>query len=279
MDFRALIVDNGSTDDTTAAVRMAFPQVQIIELEQNKGFAAGANIGLQYALQMGSDYILLLNNDTMVDTRLLEELTAWLAPDVGILAPMIYYADPPDVIWSAGAMRHPWTLEQVNSAQGLRDDRHWPQVVERDFVTGCAMLVSRSMIESIGLFDECFFMYYEDNDLCLRARRAGFRLLLVPQAKMWHKVSVSSGGRDSPSERYHMARASVLFFRKHAHGWQRSIIFPYRLGSAIKTVLRLMLRGRPDAARAYLRGLYHGLQTKLSMRAAGAEKLLDRGIV
>ena len=120
------------------------------------------------------------------------------------------------------------------------------------------MLLSRAMLEVVGLFDERFFMYYEDSDLCLRIQRAGFRLLLVPGARMWHKVATSSGGADSVAERYHMARSSVLFFRKYVGHWRWAIVAPYRLGSALKTSGRLLTRGRGVAARAYWRGLRDG---------------------
>jgi GT2 family glycosyltransferase len=114
-------------------------------------------------------------------------------------------------------------------------------------------------LTEVGLFDERFFMYYEDFDLSLRAHQAGFKILLSPQAKVWHKVAVSSGGSDSPNERYWMARSSVLFFHKHVRGLRWLIVLPYRTGSAVKTVLRLMLRGRAESALAYLRGLRDGL--------------------
>jgi len=144
------------------------------------------------------------------------------------------------------------------------DNGRWSDTIERSVLVGCGLLIRRDLLERVGLFDERFFMYYEDLDLCLRARRAGYRLLLVPSAKMWHKVAVSSGGRDSPGERYHMARSSVLFFRKHARSWQVPFIAPYRTASAVKTVTRLLLRRRPDSARAYLRGLRDGLRSHIS---------------
>jgi GT2 family glycosyltransferase len=260
--FRTLVVDNGSTDGTPTAIRAAFPQVEVIEIGQNKGFAGGANIGLRHVLEAGADHVLLVNNDTVMHPQMLEHLMAHTGPDVGMLSPLIYYAGMPDVIWSAGALRHPLTLERIKDMHGQHDDGHWPQTVERDFLPGCAALIARSALEAVELFDERFFMYYEDHDWCLRAQRAGFRLLLVPQAKIWHKVAISSGGRDSPAERYAMARSSVLFFRKYTRGWRWLIIGPYRLGSAVKTTLRLLFRRRIKAAKAYWRGLQDGLAAK-----------------
>lgn len=257
--LRVLVCDNGSTDDTPAAVRTLFPSVDVLELGRNLGFAAGMNAGIRHALTAGTEQVLLLNNDTIVDQLMVERLVAHAVEDVGLVAPLIFYASQPDLIWSAGGLYSRWTLEQTHTLRGQRDRADWPVVIERDFVPGCAMLLPRSALESVGLFDERFFMYYEDSDLCLRLRRAGFRVLLVPGARMWHKVAISSGGADSPGERFGMAKGSVLFFRKHVHGWRWFIIVPFRLGSAIKATMRLLSRCRASATIAYWRGLYAGL--------------------
>ena len=204
--LRILVCDNGSTDETPAAVRAAYPSVDVLELGYNWGFAAGTNAGLRYALASGAEHVLVLNNDTFVEPAMIKRLVEMTAPDVGIAAPLIYYASAPDTIWSAGGLRSRWTLEQIYDLRGQCDPGTWPPVLTRDFVPGCAMLISRTILETVGLFDERFFMYYEDSDLCLRVRQAGYRISLVPGAKMWHKVAASSGGSDSPSERYAMAQ-------------------------------------------------------------------------
>jgi GT2 family glycosyltransferase len=186
-------------------------------------------------------------------------LIAAATPAAGILAPKIYYACDSCRIWSVGGKCHPLTIEKTNDGRGELDRGQWNTVLERDYFTGCAMLLSRELLMQVGLFDEAFFMYYEDSDLCRRARIAGFRLLLVPEARVWHKISRSSGGSNSPNERYWMARSSVRFFRKHVQGVRWLIVVPYRTGSALKTVLRLLWYRRHKSAWAYLTGLYHGL--------------------
>ncbi len=195
--LRVMVCDNGSTDNTPAVVRATFPEVEVRSLGQNLGFAAGMNVGIRHALAAGAEQILILNNDTLVAPSMIEQLAAHVATDVGIVAPLILYASQPDLIWSAGGKCSRWTLEQTHALRGQRDHAHWPAILERDFVPGCAMLLSRSVLESVGLFDERFFMYYEDSDFCLRVRQAGFRILLAPGARMWHKVAASSGGADS----------------------------------------------------------------------------------
>lgn len=256
---RLLLVDNGSSDGTPAAVARQFPEVEILVNERNLGFGGGSNVGLRHALAQGADYIFLINNDAVADPAALDHMMALTAPDVGIVAPKIYYAADPKRIWSLGGNRHPWTIEMTGDARGQIDRGQWNAVLERDYFVGCALLLSRRLLTEVGLFDERFFMYYEDSDLSLRARQAGFKLLLAPQAHVWHKVALSSGGSDSPNERYWMARSSVLFFRKHVRGLRWLIVLPYRGASAIKTVLRLIGQGNLDSARAYLRGLRDGL--------------------
>lgn len=262
---RLLLVDNGSSDGTPEAVGSRIGDVQIILNEKNLGFAAGCNVGLRYALKQGADHVFLVNNDTEVDSGALGHLTELTAPDVGMVAPKIYYAEAPDRVWSVGGECHPWTLEKIGDARGQVDNGQWNQVLERDYFVGCALLLSRRLLTDVGLFDERFFMYYEDSDLSLRARNAGFRLLLAPKAQVWHKVATSSGGTDSPNERYWMARSSVLFFHKHVKGLRWSIVMPYRTASALKTTLRLMSNGKAPAARAYLRGLWDGLVEALKL--------------
>jgi|YNPNPStandDraft_1061719.scaffolds.fasta_scaffold03351_8 GT2 family glycosyltransferase len=258
-NLRLLLVDNGSSDGTVEAAARQFPDIEIIANESNLGFAAGCNVGLRHALKQGADYVFLLNNDTLVDPAALTHMMALAGPDVGMVAPKIYYAGDSTRIWSVGGRCHPLTLEKTGDRRGCIDTGQWDEVQERDYLVGCALLLSRRLLMEVGLFDERFFMYYEDSDLSLRARSAGFRLLLSPEARVWHKVALSSGGSNSPSERYWMARSSVLFFHKHVRGLRWLIVFPYRVGSAIKTIFRLIWHGQDRSAWFYLCGLYDGL--------------------
>jgi len=256
-NVRLLVVDNGSTDGSPGAIAKHFPQVEQIVNPANLGFARGFNVGLRRALEVNAEFAFILNNDTYVAPDMLGALVKASEPtDVGIAAPAIYYASDPKRIWSTGGGHNPLTLEMTGD-HGRREPIF--DVTERDFVVGCGMLIKRAVLERVGLFDERFFMYYEDSDYCLRARRHSFRLVCVPQARMWHKVASSSNGSDSPAERYLMAKSSAIFFRKHVRGWRWLIIGLYRFGSAIKTTFRLSIHRRFVAARAYWRGLRDGL--------------------
>lgn len=254
-----VVVDNGSSDDSVAQIRAAFPAAHLVETGKNLGFAGGCNRGIREALARGAEFVFLINNDTTFTPDCVEHLVAQTQGDVGMTIPAIYYTSAPTTIWSLGGIRHRWTWEKTDDTDAALKRAQHNGTLERDYVPGCGLLLRRDVLEQVGLFDETFFMYYEDMDFSWRVRAAGFRILLVPAAQMWHKVSVSSGGSNSPNERYWMARSSVLFFRKYVHGARWLIVAPYRTASAIKTVVRLLRNRRPTAARAYLRGLRDGL--------------------
>ncbi len=260
--LHVLVVDNGSTDGSAAQIQAAFPEVEMVRSPENLGYGPGANLGIRRALQAGAEYILLLNNDATIAQDALSQLLKYDQDGVGILAPLIYYAAPPDRIWSAGGDTHPLTLEKSSPYRNKTDPGGWPETIARDFIPGTAILVPGRVFEEIGIFDEQFRMYYDDADFCERIRRAGLSILVIPQAKAWHQVSASSGGSDSPNERYWMARSSVSFFRKFAAPWQWIAIIPYRLGSAFRTSFRLLRRGAYPAIAAYWRGLYDGLRRR-----------------
>jgi GT2 family glycosyltransferase len=255
-----ILEDNGSTDESVSILRGRFPHIELIASPTNRMFGGGYNLGIRRALERGAEAVFIINNDAILAPDGLQILMRYASSDSGLLAPLIYYADQPDRIWSVGGRTHPWTLEKSDDYSNALDRGGWPEIIEQDFVTGCGMLLTRQLLESVGLFDEAFTHYYEDMDFCRRIRLAGFHINVIPQAKMWHKVALSSGGSDSPNERYWMARNSVRYFRKHGRGWRMLIIAPYRLGSAVKTSLRLLSHRRGDSLRAYWRGLSDGLK-------------------
>lgn len=265
-NYRIVVVDNGSTDGTAEAIAEAYPDVEVAINEQNLGYAGGCNVGLRYGLAHGACFVLAINNDVSVDPAMLDELMRWAEPDVGILAPKIYFASDRQRIWSVGGLRHPLTLEMTHRGDGELDRGQWDQVLERDYLVGTAHLYSRALLEEVGLLDAGYFMYYDDPDICIRAQRAGYRLLMVPQARMWHKVAASSGGVGTPQERYYMGRSGVRYMRKHARGVQWLFVVPWRTASTIKAVLRLLWYRRPDSARAYIRGLRDGLTISTESR-------------
>lgn len=257
-NYRIIVVDNGSTDDSPATIAARYPSIEQVSTGRNLGFAGGMNVGIRRALDRGAELVFLVNNDTILAPECIAELVAVIQVTAAdIAAPAILYAQPPDKVWSLGGRRRRFTLEirQCHNDAMLRQAK---QPFAVDFVTGCGMVIRRGCLEQVGLFDERFFMYYEDADFCLRAQQAGMSMCVVPEARMWHKVATSIGGSDSPGERYHMARSSVQFFVKHVRGWRWLVVGPYRAASAARILLRLLLCRRTRAAQAYAAGLWDG---------------------
>ncbi len=259
---RVLLVDNGSEPPLAPAVAARFPAVELLRLPDNRGFAGGYNAGIRAALEGGANAVLLLNNDTLVAPDALDRLAEALAADerIGLVTAKITYAADPRRIWTVGANLNVF-LDLKDGGQGQIDTGQWATPRDVDFAPFCAIFVRRAVFESVGLLDEGFFLYYEDMDYCRRARQAGWRVRLCPAAGVLHDVSASSGGRDSPLERYWMAQSSGRYFRKHGRGPRLLLIVPFRLASALKTSLRLLLAGKPVALRAYWAGLCAGWRT------------------
>jgi len=162
-NIHIVIVDNGSTDDSVAILKQNYPEVRVIVNATNLGFAAGNNIGIRYALSRGADYVLLLNNDTIVAPDMLENMVAAgeAVPQIGILAPKIYYYKT-QKLWRAGGRRRKLTLGATDTGIGREDDEKYNIPREIDYAFGSGMLIKREVFEQVGLFDEGYFMYYED---------------------------------------------------------------------------------------------------------------------
>src|SRR5262245_34787431 len=176
-NFKIIVADNGSTDGSQEAVRDQHPAAILLENGSNLGFGEGNNVGMRHALQGGADWIFLLNNDILVDPNMLSCLMEVAATDgkIGVLGPKIYYQSQPDTFCFAGGRVNFFT--GMTSHRGIREiDRgQYDRVGDTDYVTGCAMLMRREMLERVGLFDPVYYpIYAEDADLSVRAHRAGY---------------------------------------------------------------------------------------------------------
>jgi len=263
-NYELIVVDNHSTDRTVEMVEERYPNVTLLVNPSNLGFAAGINSALRLSLDQRADFILIVNNDILVASSLLTHLVAAMEADVGAASPLIYCLDAPKRIWSAGFSKHPLLLEMRGGARGQIDSGQWRRPFEVDYLLGCAMLLNSAVLREVGLFDERYFFYYEDLDFSLRVRRRGYRLVTVPQARMWHK---GAGSAESAFRVYQMGRGSVIFFRTHAQGLRRPAVFLFRSGTALKKTLEFLLRKRPHLVRHYWRGLLDGWRAFDAARA------------
>lgn len=215
-----IVVDNGSSDGTLDAVERRFPAVELLALPRNTGFAKGNNHGIERALAMGADHVLVLNNDTTVDPGMLDALVkeADRRPDAGALCPLVLYADPPDLIWYAGGSFDPERGYDVRQ-QGYRerDDGQFASVARTGRACGAAMLVPGRVLEEVGPFDADLFLYMEDVEWSLRLARASYHVYVVPEARAWHHVSAGAEGDEhSPVTAYYLARNTLEVCARHS---------------------------------------------------------------
>lgn len=241
-----IVVDNGSTDGTAEAVRRTYgDRVTIVENPGNLGFSRGNNIGIRRALERGADLVLLLNNDTTVDPALVRCLVGVIrsADEIGIVGPKIYYASPPDRIWFAGGEIS--LGRGVSRHIGIREKDRGQHDAVRDvhYVTGCALMAKREVFDAIGDLDPVFAAYYEDADFCMRARRAGFRVVYVPSGKVWHKISASTGGQLGAAKVSRKLRSTFIFLRRYA-SWHHWLTIPFGFAADALRIAVLVASGR-----------------------------------
>jgi GT2 family glycosyltransferase len=174
-------VDNASADGSFEGARKKFPQAFFVKNSKNIGFAAGNNIGIRLSLQKGAEYVLLLNNDTLVKPDFLGKLIDVFkkTPRAGIASPIIL--DKKGKVWFSGGRIDWLRMRTVHLGKVFSKNPYHSQ-----FITGCAICVKKEVFRKIGLLDEDFFLYYEDADFSLRARKTGFENIVVPSSRITH---------------------------------------------------------------------------------------------
>jgi GT2 family glycosyltransferase len=250
-----LVVDNGSTDGSVkeidAPLRRGFAgRGSIIKNKKNLGFAGGNNVGIKYALENGADYILVLNNDTLVDKNLLVYLikAAKSHKKAGILSPIIYFSKGYEfhkdrykkdelgrVIWYAGGVIDWNNVYASNRGVDEVDNGQYDKRIKLEFATGACMFLRASALKKTGLFDEKYFLYLEDADLSQRMLIKDWEVWYVPEAKLWHKVAQSSAIGSDLND-YYITRNRLLFAIRYAP--------PYAKLAVIRESFRFALNGR-----------------------------------
>lgn len=203
-NYQIIVVDNASSDDSVSIMSQGgFPNMTLLEAGDNLGFSGGNNVGIRYALEKGTDYILLLNNDTIVTEDFLDKLvdSAKILENQAVITSKILYAGEPDTIWYAGGEFNEKTGRVSHTHIGQKNDRQ-EQLREVTFISGCCMLFSVDTFSRIGELEESFFLYCEDLEYCCRAREKGVRLYYEPRSVIYHKVSASTGKASTLSVYY-----------------------------------------------------------------------------
>jgi GT2 family glycosyltransferase len=247
--LRVVVVDNASGDGSVEEIKKRHPEVVVLEQRQNLRFAGGNNAGMRYALDHGAELVCLLNNDTTVDRDFLTHLVSRMQSDakIGAVAPKIYYHADPNRIWFAGGEISMWTGTMRHTGIREVDAGQYDVSREIDYASGCCILTSKEVIGKAGILDDSYFMYTEDADWCMRVRRAGYKIMYEPQAKVWHRLSVASGGHLSFYKMKNKFISNLRFFFRYASLPQK-LVFPWT-SVAVNTVaaIRYMLETRESS--------------------------------
>jgi GT2 family glycosyltransferase len=214
-NLKTIVLDNHSTDGSVSAIQSSYPGVQIINLTENLGYAGNNNVGIQEAIRQAADWILVLNEDTILDPDCLSALVqvGESNPKVGIVGPMVYHFDEPDMIQSAGGkLGRYW--QSGHLAQNELDRGQYREPHRVEWISGCAIMVRRAAIEQVGMLDANFFIYWEETEWCIRISRGGWQIVHVPPAKLWHK-GVKRDYQPKPSFTYYGTRNHLLTLSKH----------------------------------------------------------------
>jgi GT2 family glycosyltransferase len=251
-EFRLLVVDNASTDESVTELSTRYPQVRLVRSEINLGFAGGNNLGIRIALDEGADLVWLLNNDTTVAPDALKTLVecAREHPEAGMFGSKVYFYNSPTKIWSAGGELAPTKAGYPrHTGANQPDDGRWESERDVEYLSGCSLLVRREVIERIGMLREDYFMYWEDVDWSVRAQEAGWSCRYVPKSRVWHKVSASLKNAGFLDLRYE-TRNRLYFYTRNR---------PKRLAGVelwtLRDVASLWVRGKWADGAARLAGV------------------------
>lgn len=227
-----LVIDNDSSDNTRELIAKKFPGIELINSGANLGYAGGNNLGIKHVLPKKPDYIFILNPDAQVETSSIERMVDRMETNqrLAAVSPMIYYHNTKKILF-AGSYINWRTGEAPHIGLDELDSGQYDNVTATERVNGCAMLLRTETLKSVGLMDERYFLYYEELDLSVRMKAAGFEMGIVPKAKVWHLKSLSTGGYFSPLSQYYQTRNRLLFMHKFRPHYKAFRLESYLLAS------------------------------------------------
>lgn len=267
-NFEVVVIDNGSIDGTKEYMEENFPQAKVIRLDQNRGYSGGFNFGLDYAfVQEKADYVLITNNDVKVDKHIVSALVKTADKDekIGFVTGKAYYYEKPDTLQSVGKYEDPirWNGEHI----GLRevDKGQYDEVAERYFIDDIFMMVSRQVYKEVGAYDTTFFFQSEEYDWQARAKAAGYKIMYTPEAKLWHKESMTIG-KQSAFKAFYDARNPLLVVLKHKEPAFFRRYFWSQFGKTIKGFLVSIKQRQFEVAIKKITGLFSALRWGIQQR-------------
>lgn len=237
--FKIYLIDNNSRNPIAEDILEQFPlDICYVKNEKNLGFAEGNNVGITRSIKDGCDYVMLLNNDTILVDDSIQRTLKYIRsnPSIGIAGLINYYFDEQDKIWQAGFIAD--LVKAKNIAIIRNDSRLDSEFYFADFVPGSSMIIKREVVEKIGMLNKRYFAYYEDIDYCIRTKKAGFKVGFYANSKILHKVSKSS---TSALRIYLRTRNKLLFYKTHAYENFKQIychLFFRSMGNIIESLFK-----------------------------------------
>lgn len=234
-----LVVDNGSVPESREVLLKSIQDIPVIKLPENRGYAGGNNAGIRWALEKGFEWILLINDDALLTAHELFRLMTIAETDssVGFAGPLILHAEKDDSIQSAGGVLTPlW--QPFHRGQNQVNRGQFSQHEAVDWLSGCVILARSKMIKEIGLLDESFFLYEEELEWCIRAKRAGWKCLFVPEVQARH-AGVNPDYEPPPYVTYYMYRNHFRLLAKHRAGL---LPWGYTLLQSMRTLISWSIR-------------------------------------
>ncbi|GAA0083796.1 glycosyltransferase family 2 protein [Clostridium sp. CTA-7] len=245
-NYKIVIVDNNSNkkDVEILSKQSGF---KLFTLEENIGFAGGNNVGIEFAMKNKADYVLLLNNDTVVEGDFLCKLVETVESDknIGAVGGKIFYFDNKEVLWYAGAKINKFNGKTKHEGVDEVDSEKYSIQKETDYITGCMMLVSRDVLEKVGMMDDSYFLYYEETDWNVRIRHAGYKLIYNPESIIYHKISKSTKSLNYIMVCYY-DRNSYYFIMNNFGIINRIYMFIYKRLNLLTKYIYYIIRGNKE---------------------------------
>ena len=269
-DYDCIVVDNGSEDNSANQLETQFSNIILLREKENKGFTGGNNIGIQYALDIGYEYIMMLNNDVELEPNFLEPLIEKLNSNknIGAVQPLIYFHHDKNLVWNAGSSYNALFGICSTPNYNQRDDKHALVHFQKsvDWITGCAFMIRASVLKEIGLLKERYFIYYEDVDLSFRIKAAGYELAYEPASVIYHIAGMSHKSKEkgkegfvSPKVHFLNARNRIWFLKQHTLPWAVPSVVLFNVFYFFSIGFYFIFRARFQKWKAWNKGIWEGL--------------------
>ncbi|WP_163194458.1 glycosyltransferase family 2 protein [Clostridium thermarum] len=253
-NYKVVIVDNNSRDNSAEILKRKAIGHTVIKYDNNLGYAAGNNVGIHYAMKKGADYICILNNDVEVEKDFLNKLITYMESDkkVAVAGPCICDFDERDKVQSMGANINLFTGLAQSKKKNYPYSKLSGGPVEVDYLGGACFIIRRDVFENIGNIPEMYFLFFEETEFCLRAKRAGYKLMCLKDSKIYHKRSATISKYKGLSY-YFLNRNRVIFMRRNANVFQKAVFSVYLF---IEALGRVILKREPFSLfKIYLDGM------------------------